>query len=72
MGLKDKPPRIAGIAGKKRTLDRLREVDEREHGTVEVCEVGGEESPFLIREFLDRVAHERAIVTPGRDGATFP
>ena len=32
--------RIAGVAGEERSLDRLREVDEREDGTIEVREVG--------------------------------
>ena len=38
-------PGIARIAGKKRPLDRLRQVDEGEHRAVEVGEVRGEERP---------------------------
>ena len=36
-------PGIARIAGEKRPLDGLRQVDEGEHGPVEVGEVRGEE-----------------------------
>jgi hypothetical protein len=64
-------PGVAGVAGEERALDRLREIDQREDGTVEVGEVGGEEPPFLFCEFLDRVAHERSIVMPPWDGSHF-
>ena len=50
-------PRVARVAGEERSLDRLGQVDEREHGAVEVREVGGEEPPLLLCEFFDRVAH---------------
>ena len=64
-------PGIPRIAGKKRPLDRLRQVDEGEHGPVEVGEVRGEQGPLLGGELLDRVAHRR-IVVPGPAGPGHP
>ncbi len=55
-------PGIARIAGKKRALDGLRQVDEAEHGPVQVGEVGGEERLLLRGELLDRIAHRGIVV----------
>ena len=54
-------PGIARIAGKKRSLDGLRQVDEGEHRAVEVGEVGSEDRSLLGGEILDRVAHRRIV-----------
>src|SRR6185436_12183267 len=60
-------PGVARVAGEERSLDRLRQVDEREHRAIQVREVGGEESPFLFCEFLDRVAHGLASLASSSD-----
>ena len=62
-------PGIARIAGKKRPLDGLRQVDEGEDGTVEVGEMRGEQGSLLGGEVFDRVAHRRIVVgaPAGRD-----
>ncbi len=57
-------PGIPRIAGKKRPLDGLGEVDQGEHGTVEVGEVRGEQGLLLGGEVLDRVAHRRIVARP--------
>jgi hypothetical protein len=61
--------RIAGVAREQRPLDRLRQVDQREHGPVEVGEVWCEEATLLLVEVLDRIAHGRAIVVLGADAS---
>src|ERR687898_2982256 len=58
---------VARVAREEGPLDRLGQVGEGEDGTVEVGEVGREEPAFLLPEFLDRVAHGRAIVEGGAD-----
>jgi hypothetical protein len=58
--------RVARVAGEERALDGLRQVDQGEDRPVEVGEVGGEEGPLLLCEFLDRVAH-RAILAIATD-----
>ena len=61
-------PGIARIAGKKRPLDGLRQVDQSEDGTVEVGEMRGEQGSLLGGEVFDRVAH-RGIVVGRPDSA---
>ena len=61
--VEEQPPQralVARVAGEQRALHRLRQVDEREDGPVEVREVGLEGGALLVREGLDRVVHERA------------
>ncbi len=48
---------VAGVAREQRALDGLREVDEREHGPVEVREVRLKALALLVSELLDRVIH---------------
>jgi len=62
-------PGIPRIAGKKRALDGLRQVDEAEHGPVEVGEVRRQEALLLGGELFDRVAHGWAIVTRAWDAS---
>ena len=71
-------PGVARVAGEERALDRLRQVDEPEHGPVEVGEVRREARPLLLREALDRNRHDaldgrqgtsQAIPAPGRCAA---
>src|SRR5205807_3147499 len=50
-------------------LDRLRQVDEREHRPVEVREVRPQALALRVGEALDRVLHGRPIVAGGAVGS---
>ena len=60
--VEEEPPeraRIARVAGEERSLDRFRQVHQREHRPVEVGEVGREQRPLLLAEAFNGVAHRR-------------
>src|ERR671910_1469859 len=58
-------PGVAGVAREHRPLHRFGEVDEREHGPLEVREVRGKERSLLVGEGLGRVAHGSPILASG-------
>jgi hypothetical protein len=53
-------PLVARVAREQGALHGLRQVHEREDGTVEVREMGGEKSALLVGEGLDWVVHQAA------------
>ena len=58
-------PRVARVAGEQRALDRLRQVDEREHGAVEAREVRGEAGSLGVGQLVGGVAHRAADPSAG-------
>jgi len=55
-------PGIARVAREQRALDRLGQVDQREHRTIDIREVRLEPPALCVCERLDRVLHGRLIV----------
>src|SRR5436309_6669524 len=56
---------VPGVAGKQRSLHRLREVDQRKDRLVEVGEVRPQAFLLSLAEALDGVLHGRLIVAAG-------
>src|SRR5437763_312346 len=54
--------RVARIPREQGSLDRLGQVDQREHGPVEVREVRAQALELGLGEALDRIVHGRSIV----------
>jgi hypothetical protein len=68
--VEEQPPHDARVEREQRRLDRLGQVDQREHGTVEVREVGAEPLTLGLAEGLDRILHGRTRVAARPAGTT--
>ncbi len=62
-------PLIARVARKQSPLDGLGQIDQREHGPVQVREVGCQPLALVLGEALDRILHGRVIVASRNGGA---